>query len=177
MQNNFYAYALALFSLDQEPTQVFEFLKQWYSIHCDFPLLVKYLSNKYGIKFQQHELVNEIGNILHLPSYLLHWLWVIIDDGVYFSFVNIFKECKKRFCILTKTISVHITSAFVLTKDQKQQIMSKLQTITSSNIDLEVDIDSSLIDGLQINFLNKIYDNSIKNKLSFLKNKLMEDKE
>lgn len=55
--------------------------------------------------------------------------------------------------------------------------MNKLKTIISSNVNFEIEVDTSLIGGLKISYQNNIYDNTIKNKLFFLKNKLLETKE
>lgn len=176
MQNNFCAYALALFNLNKNPTQVFEELNAWYSVHKQFPDLVNYLC-KCGSKAKQKKLVFEILKTIKLSSFLLHWLWVIIDDCQYQNFISIYKECKKQFCDLTHTVDVHVVSAFKLSDNQQQQILNKLKTIIASNISLEMEVDKSLIGGLKISYQNNVYDNTVKNKLFFLKNKLLETKE
>lgn len=176
MKNNFFAYALALFDLNNDPTKVFNELSDWYSVNKQFPTLTKFLS-KCPSKITQKKLVTELFKTLQFSSSLLHWLWVVIDDNQYANFTSIYKECKKHFCVLTNTIDVHITSAFKLSNAQEQQIMNKLKTVISSNISFEMEVDPSLIGGLKISYQNIVYDNTIKNKLFFLKNKLLETKE
>ena len=176
MKNNFFAYALALFDLNKNPTKVFKELNDWYSVNKQFPSLTKFLI-KCSSKINQKKLVAELFKTLNLSSSFLHWLWVVIDDSQYANFNLIYKECKKRFCALTNTVDVHITSAFKLSNAQEQQIMNKLKTIISSNVSFEIEVDTSLIGGLKISYQNNTYDNTIKNKLFFLKNKLLETKE
>lgn len=177
MQNNFFAYALALFDLNPNPSKIFDELDRWYGMHQEFSDLATYLSNPFAPKNKQKKLVAEVCKVLKLSSSLLHWLWVIIDDRKYQYFTPIYKACKKQFCILTQTVNVQIVSAFKLTSRQQQQIQDKLKAIIPSNVIFDMDVDHSLIGGLKISYQNHVYDNTIKNKLFFLKNKLLETKE
>lgn len=176
MKNNFFAYALALFDLKKDPKKVFNELTEWHSINKQFPNLTKFLI-ECPSKTIQKKLVAEIFKTINISSSLMHWLWVVIDDNQYVNFNLIYKECKKHFCALTNTVDVHITSAFELSSSQKQQIMNKIKTIISSNVSFDIEVDPSLIGGLKISYQNNVYDNTVKSKLFFLKNKLLETKE
>lgn len=84
-------------------------------------------------------------------------------------------EMAKDFIVQYKTIkkvsAVQLTSAQPLSKATVDKILAKLHSSSSTmdNIELDIKVDPSLIGGFVLQYNDKLYDTSVKHKLSLLK--------
>lgn len=62
----------------------------------------------------------------------------------------------------------HVTSAFPLSAQQQQEIISRFSSITSKQITLETEVDSSLLGGIRVRIGDTMYDGSLATKLATL---------
>ncbi|MDR3239519.1 MAG: ATP synthase F1 subunit delta [Clostridiales bacterium] len=69
-------------------------------------------------------------------------------------------------------ISARVSSAAALTGDQLAQVRAKLETIFHKEVEIETDVDPSLIGGLKIQASGLLIDGSVKNTLHNFKRKL-----
>ena len=82
------------------------------------------------------------------------------------------KEYLKLMADKEKTSEVVVTSAFKLTKEQKEKISSGLKKRYGDNVSFTTKIDPSLIGGFSTKNADEVIDFSIKGKLEKLKNKI-----
>ncbi len=66
-----------------------------------------------------------------------------------------------------------VTSAYPLTKEQKEKLKEKLKKMVKAEVDVKFQIDSSLIGGVTIKKGDILYDGSIKGNLLKLKEKIL----
>lgn len=88
-------------------------------------------------------------------------------DKILDHFIGRVKEYKK--------IGVaYVTSAVELTDDEKKQVEDKLLSVTDyEEFEIEFNIDPAIIGGLVIRIKDRVFDNSIKNRLDDLTGQLM----
>lgn len=67
---------------------------------------------------------------------------------------------------------VHIQSAVLLPSEAKRQIVSRMERIAGSAIDVRQEVVPSMIGGVIVRFRNKVLDGSVKNKIRFFQKEL-----
>ena len=85
---------------------------------------------------------------------------------------SISKEYTRLMADKEETSEVVVTSAYELTKEQKEKISSGLKKRYGDNVSFTTKIDPSLIGGFSTKNGDEVIDFSIKGKLEKLKNKI-----
>ena len=176
MINNLINYAYALFSsIENNNDKQKIFLQNIELINTILSLketLLFIRKNSYNKKMIKN-FFKEICIELKIDIYVIYWLWVIIDNSDLNHFKKIYQTSKKYYFSLNKFISIDVFSSFTLLKQDVNMIDSFFKKLLKKKIILNIHHDPNLFCGIKIKFLNKTYDNSIKAKLSVLRNKLL----
>lgn len=85
---------------------------------------------------------------------------------VYEAFLNILAERQNR-------ATVQLTTAATITPADLADIKKKIETLTGKQVDIDSQVDASLIGGAKARIGSIIYDGTIKNQLSKLRDQLM----
>lgn len=88
--------------------------------------------------------------------------------------IEIFDYCLEQFDEYNGILKAFITSADVLSTQQKDNIKARLEELTKKTVITEYQSDQSLIGGLIIRIGDRIVDNSIKGKLNSMSRVLFE---
>jgi len=176
IDSNSHSFAIALFSIakDAKEQELFynqaKMLSQVNNECSDF---AKLLSMHSISKQERKEIANDILKELKFDQKFIYWVWTIIDNNMYSSYPTIFKEVKTQYNYLFGIETIEIVSSCDLTDAQISRIKDFFTTKLNKKIELVVKIDPSQIGGLKIQMLNKTYNNTLKNKLKSLKQKLL----
>ncbi len=176
MMNNSINYAYALFSSSKNNNDKQNIFLQNIKL-IDIVLSLKQMQlfikkNCYNKKMIK-KFFKEICITLKIDNYVIYWLWVIIDNNDLNHFKKIYQASKEYYLLINKFISVDVFSSFILSKQDVNAIDSFFKKLLKKKIILNIYHDPNLFCGIKIKFLNKTYDNSIKAKLSILRNKLL----
>ena len=102
----------------------------------------------------------------------------LISDILEHSSILILPEVARHFEYLVETdskvLNMTITSALELSAEEIQHIISKVESQLNKKIDVNTEIDPSLIGGVRLRVGNTVIDNSISHRLNMLKNSLMQ---
>ena len=85
---------------------------------------------------------------------------------------KISEEFDKYFNLQKGIEKVEISTAKELTEVEKKEILKRLESQLNKKVELEEEVDPSLIGGLKIKYGDKLIDGSIKTKLSLLRSKI-----
>lgn len=104
---------------------------------------------------------------------ILNFLKLLVDKNRFSMLESITKEYKNEINRLNNLLSINITSAIDLTKDEKSTIKNKLSNILNKNIELEWATNPDIIAGLVFEVGDNIIDNSLRHKLQDLSRNIM----
>ncbi len=102
-------------------------------------------------RFVEH--LAETGRIRHIKD-------------VYEAFLEILSERQNR-------ASVRLTTAVAINAGELAEIKGKMETLTGKQVDIDAQVDASLIGGARARVGSVIYDGTIKNQLNKMRMKLM----
>ena len=104
--------------------------------------------------------------------YVVNFLKILCEENLLMHFSECVNEYNARYKELYNIVSATVTSAIVLTDEQKEKLNNKLCTLTGKKIDITYKIDESLIGGINLQMEDNQFDGSVKNRLNGLKNSL-----
>lgn len=104
---------------------------------------------------------------------ILNFLKLLVDKNRFSMLESITKEYKNEINRLNNLLSINVTSAIDLTKDEKSAIKDKLSNILNKNIELEWATNPDIIAGLVFEVGDNIIDNSLRHKLQDLSRNIM----
>lgn len=167
-------YALSLFSLAKEENLLDVFFSEVNSLIDVFKdkKINDFFSNKFIKVKEKKEIVNNTFNGLN--KYLLNFINIIIDDCKEENMNEIFSNFNELY-FKEKNIVKGIVYGLEIDKDKISKLEETLSNKLNKKVILEFKQDISLIGGYKVVVDNKLYDNSYKNKLDNLKNKLLKE--
>ncbi len=124
------------------------------------------------LKEQKAELMEDIfGN--RLSKELMGFLKIVIDNGRYGDIIPILDHFADRVREYKGIGVARVSTPMELSEARKEEIRKKLlETTGYTSMDIEYDIDESLIGGIVIRIGDRVVDSSIKTKLATLKKEL-----
>lgn len=176
MKNNLANYPYALFSfVENNKNKQNIFLENIKLINdiVSFNEIQQFIKENFFDKKKIKKFFKEICTSLKIDTYVIYWLWVIIDNNDLNFFKKIFQVSKEYYFSINNFTNIDVSSSFILTKNDLLLLDSFFKKLLKRKIILNVRYEPNLLCGIKIKFLNKTYDNSIKAKLDILKNKLL----
>lgn len=126
--------------------------------------------------FKDEERVGVIGYLcekLGLPEETKKFLNFLSIEGVLIGLGEIVRYINALYLEAKKKVKGIVTSAVELPENIKQKIVESLKTITGRDVELQYEVDPSLIGGVRVKVGSTMYDLSIKGQLGLLRDKLI----
>ncbi|WP_321367816.1 ATP synthase F1 subunit delta [uncultured Desulfuromusa sp.] len=110
-------------------------------------------------------IMRDIVKLLQLSDGMSHFLDLLLEKGRIIYIPEIDNNYRRFADELSGVVRANIKSANKLTKKREEEIKKSLETQTGKKVVLSVDIDKSLIGGLQAEMDGKLFDGSVKTQL------------
>lgn len=126
--------------------------------------------------FKNEERVEAISYIcekLSLPEEVKKFLSFLSMEGILMGLGEIVRYINVLYLEAKKKVKGVVTSAFELPDNIKDKIVESLKFITGKDVELQYEIDPSLIGGIRVKVGSTMYDLSIKGQLGLLRDKLI----
>ena len=137
------------------------------------PAMQKLFSSPVFTPENKKAVIRELSGKLTLQPITQRFVEHLAETGriryikdVYEAFLNILAERQNR-------ATVQLTTAATITPADLADIKKKLETLTGKQVDIDSQVDASLIGGAKARIGSVIYDGTIKNQLSKLRDQLM----
>lgn len=178
MMNNYSCeYGLAMFKLAKESgreKEIFDDFSAVRDIFSDNPELQRLLSNPRLTASEREDVLENIfgGKV---EPYLLNMLKILAKKRRCDMVDGCWREYRRLYCEANNILPVTASSAVELTQAQKDRLCRTIEQKTGSKVILECRIDPGCIGGVRIEYGNKRFDTSVKQRLSSLKRSLKSD--
>ncbi len=118
-------------------------------------------------------IINSLCEKLGFPEEVKKFLSFLSMEGVLIGLGEIVRYINALYLEAKKKVKGVVTSAVELPDSVKQKIVDSLKAITGRDVELQYEIDPSLIGGLRVKVGSTMYDMSIKGQLGLLRDKLI----
>ena len=140
----------------------------------DAPDLKRVLSHP-GIKLEKRRaILKEVAARLSLSQIIINFLMILIDKRR----IHILGEILSEFCKISDEIigvvRAEVSSAFPLDSGQKAELKKSLGNLTGKQVQIDEEVDSTLIGGIVTRIGGRIYDGSIRTQLEQMGSTLLE---
>lgn len=129
----------------------------------------KFLKRLSMISLESTELINIINEKFNIPKELENFLHLLVKNKKIGSLVEICDGYATLVDQMHGKKVFHITYAKTFSEHDEKNLIKKLQLIFDGTIECVSKKDPSLIDGIQIRYLSKMLDYSLKSKLERLR--------
>lgn len=117
--------------------------------------------------------INYLCEKMALPEETKKFLTFLSVEGVLIGLGEIVRYINILYLEAKKKVKGVVTSAVELPETMKQKIVDSLKTIIGKDVELNYEIDPTLIGGLRVKVGSTMYDLSIKGQLGLLRDKLI----
>ena len=169
------AYASALFTLAQETGEegaVEEGLKTLVGVFADHPEYELLLSAPSLSKTERDALVHQAFDG-RLPEDLISFLLLLCQGGHLKELESCAAEYEALYQRSLRLATAKVCSAVALTKDQKEKLQNRLETLSGKQVTLSCTVDPALVGGITVELDGKVYDGSLRRRMDDIK-KVME---
>ncbi len=177
MDNSLYnRYALALLNIAIEEKKEEEYrsdVKELVKLLKNNRQFIYILSNKIATTEESYKLIDEVFSSCN--SNIKNFIKIIYKNGRAFYLYPIFKETLYRFDDYLKIERGTIYSSNKLTDETLNKISLIIGNKIDKKIELENQVDPTLIGGFKIILKNDIYDTSIASQIENIKKVILED--
>ncbi len=104
-----------------------------------------------------------------LPEHILSYLKLLCEKGRISYFMESVQEYYELFDASKRISNAKVTSAVELTENEKQKLITKLETIVKGKVQAEYFVDADLLGGFIVEMDGKIMDNSLRHRLHEIK--------
>ncbi|MBP3495358.1 MAG: F0F1 ATP synthase subunit delta [Clostridia bacterium] len=164
-------YASALFSLSIEKSNLdnianeIKIIDDIFSSNPDYAVLISSpgVSKKERVELLKAAIKDNFSD--EITSFLV----LLCEKGEICEFSQCAEEFYKLYREAKKLSVAYITSAIELTENEKERIKKRLEAKTGKELTLECKVDKSILGGIIAQIDGKIYDGSLKHKLSDIK--------
>ncbi len=160
-------YGGALFALAKEKEQLGPWSEQLqeiaavFSSHQDLQELLR----SGMIERQQKKAVLNALFAQKIDDEVLHFLFLLLDKGRQMELPEIVRVYQKRVDDYNGIKMAHVTSAVPLLPEEAQRLQSALGKRLSCHIQLDVEVDPSILGGLKVQVGDTVYDGSLSHQL------------
>ncbi len=166
-------YARALFSIYFEDADIYDELCEIYNILTENNLYIKVMDSA-GIKTTDKLYALERA-FSPFSDYIKNFLKLLVQRRAFYTIFDCI-EYFKELCELSRgRIYVKITSAVELSSDEKRRLMAALSKRCNKQFIPYFFVDRSILGGVRISFLDKLYDYSLRTKLNQLSHALLRE--
>ncbi|MCL2639107.1 MAG: ATP synthase F1 subunit delta [Oscillospiraceae bacterium] len=106
--------------------------------------------------------------------YVLNFLCILAQKERLGHYGRIYRNFRAKYYDKFKITPVTVTSAFALSGEQKNKLIAKMETVTSSKVELTEKTDKNLIGGVVVDYGGSRIDGSVKHRLDSLKKEIAE---
>ena len=170
-------YTQALFKVavkENDINQVSDRLHNIRSILKSVPELNQLLITR---RVQVQDKINMLKNILgdNISNIEMDLMILLMENG----HMMLFGEVVKRFDYLldkeSKVVKVQITSSSILSDDEVQRIISKIENNIQKEVEVKTETDESIIGGIKLRVGNTLIDGSIYSHLQKMRDTLIQE--
>lgn len=170
-------YAHAFFDIaakEKRLEQYYAELKQFTSILIQDHALREFLANPVVEQTDKKSVVEKIIGRLQMSPMTVNFLKLLVDKKRIETLPNI-ENCYRQLMDDTlKKVRVNVKTAFPLSAEMQNLILSSLGQITGQQVEMAVEEDPALLGGIVIGVGDTLYDGSIRNQLNKMSNLLGE---
>ncbi|MGI5891115.1 MAG: ATP synthase F1 subunit delta [Bacillota bacterium] len=168
-------YAKALFDIALERNTVAQYFEQWKNI-VEIIDQVPEVAHIFLSKAIAPDDKKNFAHMLFADKYdeiILNFLFLIFDKSREAYITAILASYKELIDKKEGILSVSVTAAQPLSQEQKEQLIAVLSHQLDKKIRLHTEVDDTLIAGLKLRLVDKIYDGSFKRQLELLRQQLV----
>lgn len=107
-------------------------------------------------------------------AYVVNYMKLLVEKERFECFLDSVSWFHRRYNEDFGIVEAHVTSAVALSDDDQAALRQKLQEMSKKQVSLITRVDPALIGGIRVEMDGKRYDNTIQNKLSRLKQSLVQ---
>lgn len=122
---------------------------------------------------ERERVITEICQRTGLPEEVKKFLTYLSSEGVLVGLGEIVRYINLLYLEAKKKVKGIVTSATELSEEIKKRLAETLSSITGKEVELQYEVDPSLIGGLRVKVGSTMYDLSIKGQLGLLRDKLI----
>jgi F-type H+-transporting ATPase subunit delta len=167
-------YSQALFELCREAKDVQNLLTE---MECFNEILdeeaLEFFSSLAVDHNQKIEVIDYIGEKAQFSEHFLNFLKTLISYNRFSIVLEIFQEFSNKSNRILNILNVDVISSQPLVESETKELSDTLEDVLHKKIILNSSIDESLLAGYVLKFENKTIDASLKQRLEFLKQELM----
>lgn len=166
-------YAKALFEIASEKNllkQTEKELELVEKVLTGSPELWKWLHHPSTNQEQQKKIV--ANSFQSISPYIQNFLFVLIDKKRLSHLSGILKSYRSLMDEALGVVKAKVTSAFPLTKEEKEKIVHAFEPIVGKKLILEEKVDSDLLGGAVVQIGDRLFDGSLRTKLDRFREKL-----
>lgn len=104
-----------------------------------------------------------------IPEHILYYLKLLCEKGRILYFIESVREYNALLDASKQISNAKITSAVELTENEKQKLITKLESIVKGKVEAEYFVDADLLGGFIVEIDGKIMDGSLRHRLHEIK--------
>ncbi len=169
-------YAKALVQLAEEKKTVEKTqadLAAFVSAVDSLPALQKLLASPVFTPENKKSVIKEVAAKLNMDQVTRRFVEHLAETNRIRYVKEVFEAFREILAERTNRAMAKLTSAAAISAADLAEIKKKLETLTGKQVDIDTQIDASLIGGVKAQIGSTVYDGSIKNQLSKMRNQLM----
>ena len=173
-----HTYAYSLLSVISDKKEYDAYISQMAAVSTVFiesEELVKFVMNPLISMQERYGLVSDILGKIKVNQDVRHFVHILVDN----QRINLIGKISDKFVELirekTKVTLVKVYSVYPLDEKTKQAISQNLEKIAKQSVEIQCEIEPSILGGLQIHMNNQVIDYSLKGQLEQLKYTLKQE--
>ncbi|MBQ2747642.1 MAG: ATP synthase F1 subunit delta [Firmicutes bacterium] len=171
MKNMSKEFALALFMLAKEEErehEYFDALRLVADVLTENPLYMDFLSSPRITREERGKALKEAFAGV-IPSNVINFLQLMSDEGQADNYYDCVAEYRLMMLQDNQISEAKVTSAVVLTEEEKNQLHDRLVKMSGHPVEMEYMLDENLLGGMIVQIDGKIIDGSLRTKLREMK--------
>lgn len=170
-------YATAIFDLAQEAKSLDNVAKELASLQSILSesLELKNLTESPIISVElKAQAMNAVLAVAKPSELVANFVGVVAANGRLDQLSNIISEFTRIHDHHKGEVNAHVATAYALTKAQMTSLKAKLKSMVGRDVNLDSDVDESLLGGMVVRIGSKMIDSSLKTKLANLEESMKE---
>ena len=164
-------YAVALFTLGKETDTDKDILASLELVEQAFEENPTYLAFLSSPSIPKKERLEAIENLLEgrVHEYVCSFVCLLCEHGKIYDFKDCCEEYKSFYRMLEQVSIAKVRSVVPLSEAEQAKLKEKFQKLCGHEVHLECTLDATLLGGLVVEIDGKVYDGSLKQYLSDIK--------
>ena len=122
---------------------------------------------------ERTNVIRQLTGKLKLSDYIVKFILHLSEVRVIKALPEIIRMATSLYLEKKKKAKAIVMTPLQITKEQENKLRSSLKKITDRELDIEYEIDPSLLGGILVRIGSTMYDTSIKSQLRLLKDELI----